>query len=82
MDIGHGVRYNFVETSEGRAKVTTFNLGAFRVNDLTEGVLLKEELLEDFVAVLLVEVAAATDIVRALDTRMKSLFAVLFIDGP
>jgi len=64
-DVWHGVRHNFIQSSQGRAEVTAFNLSSLGVNDFTEGVLFQEELLEDIIAILFVQVASTSDSIRS-----------------
>ena len=68
MAVGHWFREDLVEAAESSTEVTAFNLGALSVNNLTEWVLLEEELFKYLVAVLLVNVASTTDAIRADDT--------------
>ena len=82
MAVRHWLREDLVEAAESSTEVAAFNLSALCVNNLTEWVLLEEELFKYLVAVLLVNVAATTDGIRADDARVENFFAVLLVDSP
>jgi hypothetical protein len=68
FNVRHRFGHNFIQSSLRSAKVTSFNLRSFGVNNFTEGVLVQEELLENLVAILLVKVASTTDAIGSNDS--------------
>jgi len=75
-----------LQTAVSRAEVTSLDLevGASHFGQVSaqieEWVRLQEELVKDFIAVLLILVAATEDTIGSLDSKPKPLIAILFED--
>jgi len=64
----HFFRQNLVETTWSSSEITALDLGSLGVNNLCKGILLKEERVENLVAVLSIHIASTTDFIRAYYT--------------
>lgn len=68
MHIGHGLGKNLIESSKGSSEIGALDLGSLSIDDLSKRILFQEEVLEDLVAVLLVDVASSPDTIGANNT--------------
>ena len=86
-DVCSGLRRRLAQSTVGSAEVTALNLEV-RSKDLSqicakvkEGVRLKEELVENLIAVLLILISTTMDAIRATDAQSQTFIAILVIDG-
>ena len=86
-DVCSGLGRRLTQSTVGSAKVTALNLEVGSENlsqicaKVEEGVRFKEELVENFVAVLLILISTTMDAIRATDAQSQTFISILFING-
>ena len=81
VNIAHSGRFRLIHSTESRSENASLELSAHGVADVEVGIVFKEELVEDFVAVVLVLVASTHHAVGPHDSSAQSLATILLEDG-
>jgi hypothetical protein len=80
LDVLKFVLAGFVKSAKGSAKDGAFKFIACVIANVKEGVHFKEKAIEDFVAIVLVSVAASEDAIRSLNASSEGFLTVLLIN--